>query len=128
MKLVYNFDNIKDTLKTGDIILFDSRASYPLRIFDWLVKLFANSNYNHIAMILKDPYFLADVNSGTSKEMFKGLFVWESSWEGEPDPQDGKIKLGVQVTELEQVLKSNGGTAYIRRLNISKNNYDTIFL
>lgn len=127
MKLIYNFENIKDTLKTGDLILFDSRASYPLRIFDWLVKFFTNSNYNHIAMVLKDPYFLDEVNEGTSKDMFKGLFVWESSWEGEPDPQDGKVKLGVQVTDLEQVLKSNGGTAYIRRLNISAKNHSEIF-
>lgn len=127
MKVVYKLDEIKDTLRTGDLILFDSRASYPLRIFDWLVKAFTSSNYNHIAMVLKDPYFLAEVNQGVDKEMFKGIFVWESSWEGEPDPQDGKVKLGVQVTELQQVLKSNGGTAYIRKLSCPLEQYEKTF-
>ena len=59
--------------------------------------------------------------------MFDGVFVWESSWEGEPDPQDGKVKLGVQVTSLEQVLKSNGGTAFIRKLECSQGLYDKTF-
>ena len=127
MRVIYNVNDIKDELRTGDLILFDSRSSYPLKLLDWAVKFFTNSNYNHIAMVLKDPYFLADLHPGASKEMFEGLFVWESSWEGEPDPQDGKVKLGVQVTDLEQVLKSNGGTAYIRKLICPKILYDNTF-
>lgn len=127
MKLVYSLNDIKNDLKTGDLILFDSRNKFPLSWFDSLIKFFTSSNYNHIAMVLKDPHFLANKQSGTTSEMFDGVFVWESSWEGEPDPQDGKVKLGVQVTALEQVLKSNGGTAFIRKLECSQELYDKTF-
>ena len=43
-------------------------------------------------MVLKDPSFLHPT--------LKGLYVWESSWEGKADPQDGKIKLGVQNNSI----------------------------
>tara|TARA_B100000427_G_scaffold284116_1_gene256803 strand:- start:145 stop:684 length:540 start_codon:yes stop_codon:yes gene_type:complete len=73
-----------------------------------------HSNYTHIAMILKDPTFI--------HPSLKGTFVWESSWEGKPDPQDGKIKLGVQITPLNEILKlySNTGNVFLRKLVPSK--------
>ena len=47
-----------------------------------LVKWGTHSNYTHVAMVLKDPTFL--------HPHLKGAYVWESSWEGLPDPQDGE--------------------------------------
>ena len=42
-------------------------------------------------------------------------------WEGKPDPQDNKIKLGVQITPLEQILEEYDQTnsyVFLRRLNV----------
>nr|QFG74432.1 MAG: hypothetical protein [Megaviridae environmental sample] len=113
-------------LKTGDLILFDSRKSCPLNWLDRGIRFFTNSNYNHIGLVLKDPFFLAKKhNCGT--ELFEGLFIWESSFEASPDPQDGKVKLGVQITKLDQALKNNGGTAFIRRLKCTDEQYKETF-
>ena len=46
----------------------------------------------------------------------KGYYLYESSWEGTPDPADGKIKLGVQITPLEEAFKNNPGNAYLRKV------------
>ena len=94
--------------KTGDLILFSSNNTGLFALFDRLIKLFTNSEYNHIGMVLKDPTYI-DKN-------LKGLYLYESSWEGEPDPADGKIKLGVQITPLKEAFKNNPGNAYLRRL------------
>ena len=61
-------------------------------------------------MVLKNPTF---VNPN-----LKGLFVWESSWEGKPDPQDEKIKLGVQITPIQEILDDykTDGKVLLRRL------------
>jgi len=117
---LHNMNNIYHQFKTGDILLFDSYSdtfdSYSdtcnanangnanMTGNSWLWKLFSNlikwstdSSYTHIAMILKDPIFI--------HPSLKGLFVWESGWEnGIPDPQDNKIKLGVQITPLHEII------------------------
>ena len=72
-----------------------------------MIKCCTHSNYSHIAMVLKDPSFI--------DPPLKGLYVWESGWEGQPDPQDGKVKLGVQITPLEEVLSDFGNSIIISR-------------
>lgn len=98
-------------LKTGDLLLFNNENNSGF--FGWLSKLIkwgSHSNYTHIAMVLKNPTF---VNPN-----LKGLFVWESSWEGKPDPQDEKIKLGVQITPIQEILDDykTDGKVLLRRL------------
>lgn len=126
MSKVLTVDDIKDDLKTGDIILFDSRKKFPLSLLDKCIKYFTHSNYNHIAVILRDPTFM-DKKNNCGKENLKGLFVWESSFESNPDPQDGKVKLGVELTPFDEVLKNSGGTAFIRKLNCSEEKYKETF-
>jgi hypothetical protein len=58
-------------------------------------------------MVLKDPTYI--------NENLKGIYVWESSYEGRPDPQDGKIKLGVQITPIGHFIdyyKKHGYVVY----------------
>jgi hypothetical protein len=77
-------------------------------------------------MVLKDPDFL--------DPPLKGLYVWESNYEGKPDPQDGKIKFGVQITPLEEILdyyRKNKSKVYVRKIIcypslFSKNNLEDI--
>ena len=88
----------KYNLKTGDILLFDYEGGGSMGIFSWLIKKATKSNITHVAMVLKDPVFINSV--------LKGYYVWESGWEGTPDPQDGKVKFGVQITSLEDIIQS----------------------
>lgn len=99
------------SLKTGDIILFSSGSKDLLSYLSSLIKWGTHSNYTHIAIILKDPSFL--------DTPLKGLYVWQSGWEGKPDPQDNKIKLGVQITPLEEIINDykTNGSIFIRKLN-----------
>ena len=103
-------------LKTGDIILCDyTQTTGFFGAFSWLIKHFTNSNYSHCAMIIKDPSFI--------HPSLKGTYVWESSWEGKPDPQDGKIKLGVQITPFQEFYDSykKHGNIFLRKFNSQEN-------
>ncbi len=98
----YNF-------KTGDLILFDNVGCNPISL---LIKFFTKSEITHIAMVIKDPDFI--------DPPLKGYYVWESNYEGTPDPQDGKTKFGVQITPLNEIYdkyKKDRGYVYVRRIN-----------
>ena len=115
-----NFDF--NTLKTGDLLFLNYESS---GIFGWFTKLIkwgTHSNYSHIAMILKDPCF-------NDTPPLKGLYVWESSYEGKPDPQDNKIKLGVQVTPLQVILDAykDKGSVFVRQLKTNIDNNGQLF-
>ena len=102
----------KYNLKKGDILLFDYEGGGSMGIFSWLIKKATQSNITHVAMVLKDPVFISPV--------LKGYYVWESGWEGTPDPQDGKVKFGVQITPLDEILQSYQktiGKIYVRRVH-----------
>ena len=95
-------------LKTGDLVLYDNGSCNPI---SKLIKYFTHSNYTHIAMVLKDPDFI--------DPPLKGYYVWESDWEGTPDPQDNKIKFGVQITPFDETYdkyKQTNSSIYIRRI------------
>ena len=90
-----------DSLKTGDLLLFSSKLTInPISWLTQLIKIFTDSRYTHVGMVLRDPVWI-------SKDL-KGLYLWESSYEGEPDPQDGKIKFGVELTPMEEILDNRG--------------------
>ena len=102
-----------DKLKTGDLLLFSAHLSFnPLNIFSLLIEFFTKRPYSHIGMILRDPTWI--------KPDLKGLYLWESSFEGTPDPQDGKIKLGVQITPIEKVLEMKQESIYVKQLKIGR--------
>ena len=98
-----------DDLQTGDIILVSNSDAGIFNYFIDMIKYSTHSNYVHIGMIVKNPEF-------TDKPL-KGTYVWESSYEGTSDPQDGKIKFGVQLTDIEDMIDNYGDAKYfIRRL------------
>jgi len=110
----------KYNLKTGDILLFDYEGGGSMGIFSWLIKKATKSNITHVAMVLKDPVFINPV--------LKGYYVWESGWEGTPDPQDGKVKFGVQITPLEEIIQSykkKNGKIYVRRVTCPRDLFTT---
>jgi len=110
----YNF-------KTGDILLFDGNNTKGLmKLFTKLIKKVTKSNIEHISMILKDPDFI--------QPQLKGYYVWESNFEDSKDPQDGKIKFGVQITPLNEIIdkyRGTNGKIYSRRINCYPHNFST---
>ena len=111
--------NVFSYMKTGDIWLFNNNKPSGLSgLFTNLIQYGTHSDYSHVAMILKDPTFISPV--------LKGTFVWESSWEGKPDPQDGKIKLGVQITPLHEILEEyKDNIVMYRSIDVGENKYFT---
>lgn len=99
-----------ENLETGDILLMNYTGNGFFGITSSFVKFFTQSEYSHCGIILKDPTF---INSS-----LKGYYVWESSFEGTPDAEDGNIKLGVQIIPLQQVLDNykQNGYVYVRKL------------
>ena len=120
------FIDNKYKLKTGDILLFDNKGGGIMGIFSSLIKKITKSDISHVAMVLKDPDFI--------DPPLKGIYVWESNYEGKPDPQDGKIKFGVQITPLEEMFdyyRKNKSKVFVRRIIcypsiFSKNNLEDI--
>ena len=103
-------------LKTGDILLFSYHGD---SFFSYLIKKFTHSEFTHVAMVLKDPEFI--------HPSLKGYYLWESGEENNPDPQDNKIKLVVQITPFEEIYQSYKKTnseIYLRRID-SSNNFST---
>lgn len=110
-------------LKTGDLVLYDNGSCNPI---SGLIKYFTNSKYTHIAMVLKDPDF--------TDPPLTGYYVWQSDWEGTPDPQDNKVKFGVQITpfnEIYEQYEKTKSSIYVRRIScdpdiFSKTNLEKI--
>jgi len=105
-------------LETGDILLFcnNDGTSY-WTIFSDFIKYFTHSNYTHVGMIVKDPSF-------TDKNL-KGLYLWESSWEGVPDAEDHELKLGVQLQPLSIILdKYKNETITYRKIKYNGNKFN----
>ena len=99
-----------DDLKTGDLIFFTGHTQGWLKYFSSLIEYTTHSNYSHIGMIIKDPTFISP--------SLKGTYVWESGGEGDYDPQDNKIKLGVQITPLKEILENfRYSKAIVRKIN-----------
>jgi hypothetical protein len=116
----YNFTsthlNDLSKLKTGDLILcVDRKSTGIFGAFTSLIQWGTHSNYTHTAVVLKDPTFI--------HPHLKGLYVWESSKEEKPDPQDNKFKIGVQITPLSELIESykNTGHIFYRSVQCPKN-------
>ena len=103
----------KYNLKTGDILLFNNKSKNCFGLFTDIIKIVTKSQFSHVAMVLVNPTYI--------KSNLKGLYIWESSIEKQPDPQDGKYKLGVQITPFEEIYdeyeKSNS-QIYLRKLHV----------
>ena len=99
------------TLKTGDILLFSEKPTICwMSTLDCIIKCCTCSKYSHAALVIVDPPWAPQL---------KGIYIWESSWHGIKDPQDGIVKFGVQLTPLEFYTQQYPGTVsiYVRKGN-----------
>ena len=118
-----NINNLN--LNTGDLIFFRNKTENKYSPFYYLSTLIdwgTHSNLTHVGMVVKDPNF---TENNISK---KGLFFWESSWEGNniKDINDDKEKLGVQLVPLHDILYNNKDVCdfYVRKLNKNLNKFN----
>lgn len=99
-------------LMTGDLLLFHNRASCLsscMNLFSGLIDCCTGSKFSHVGIVLRDPTYI--------NPNLKGLYLLESGLEREPDPEDHKVKLGVQITPMSEIIEtSQDEDIYIRHL------------
>jgi hypothetical protein len=87
-----SYEEIRDSLKSGDIVLFSGYYISSL-----IIKLFTRTKFNHIGLVYREP----ESNN---------VFIWEST--------KGK---GVHLESLSDKIKSYRGKVYIRRIIFDRN-------
>ena len=100
------------SLKTGDLLLCDNLEQKGLGLFGWLIKYGSQSDFSHIAMVVVNPDFTY------LDKPLKGVYVWQSGTAQIPDAEDGKRKIGVQLTPIVDFITTYKGKIYLRRLRV----------
>lgn len=100
------------SLKTGDLLLCDNLEQKGLGMFGWLIKYGSQSDFSHIAMVVVNPDFTY------LDKPLKGVYVWQSGTAQIPDAEDGKRKIGVQLTPIVDFITTYKGKIYLRRLRV----------
>jgi len=108
MSVIFN----KDTLQTGDILLFSDKKSFLGKC----IQCCTESQYCHAALVLRDPDF--------TTPPLKGLYVIEST--GLEKPADVEThehyKFGVQVREFDEVVRDHNGGVWVRHVYCKRDN------
>jgi hypothetical protein len=95
---------IPSDLGTFDILLFSGKDYWFSYAVEWLTW----SDFSHVGIVLRSPTWL--------DPKLTGLYMLESGTETTPDAVSGRIIFGVQITPLEDLLKSYKGKVYCRKL------------
>ena len=109
---IIGITNQINTLKTGDLLLCDNLEQKGLGLFGWLIKYGSKSDFSHIAMVVVNPDFTY------LDKPLKGVYVWQSGTAQIPDAEDGKRKIGVQLTPIIDFITTYKGKIYLRRLRV----------
>lgn len=80
-----------DKLETGDLLIFKRKNENMFNVMG-IVDYFSDNEIVHIGFVLRDPVWL--------NPSLKGTFVWESSWDSTPDPQEVGMRISTQITSL----------------------------
>ena len=95
-------------MNTGDILLFESSYKGAFGWWGKIVSIVTRSKYTHVAIVLKDPYYV--------DESFRGLYVLESGSE------EWAKQWGTIISPLSKVLQSDTHKhVYLRRLHTQVN-------
>ena len=100
------YDNIKNKLDTGHIVLFSSSGG----LSSLEVKIATCSPWTHIGMIVRCKHLHKSQDD---------LYIWHSPaqvLQFMPDVTTGKIKQGPQLNPLRPIIEAAGGVVYIRKL------------
>jgi len=94
-----------DNLDSLDILLFAGKGYW----FSYFVETVTWSEFSHIGIVLKSPTYLSPKLTGN--------YLLESGAEKIRDAEDHKVKWGVQITDLREILEGYNGRIYYRKLN-----------
>jgi len=93
-----NYDDIRDELNTGDIVLFSGKGG-----FSDLIKFFSDSKWSHVGMVVKS-------------EELDMILLWESTGLSDlNDIEDGVAKQGVQTVALSARIEDYNGNISVRK-------------
>ena len=103
---------------TGDIILFSGSVCGTKKCFSHflscVIKTCTQSKYSHCGIVIKNPL--------CTPEPLDGLYILESTGlENIPDATDNKIKFGVQLRKLDEVIDNYDGKVYWRQVDCDRN-------
>lgn len=103
-----------DDLETGDVLLFRG-TSWISRLVEWV----GVSKYSHVGIVVKNPRFL-------DPDLKDGIYILESSWNNTPDVEDHRMKMGVQIHLLSDVIAEYPkGSVLVRHVRCERN--DTFY-
>lgn len=91
---------------TGDLILFSGSG-----LIDLAIRYCSKSNYTHCGIVLRDPVYI--------DPKLIGVYFIESTFSESADTEDGKVKLGVTLHLLKDILAQHreaGDKIYVRKL------------
>ncbi len=98
IKDMVEYDEIRNELKTGDIVLFGGKS-----FVSWLIKKITKNKYSHIGMVLKI-------------EGFDFVALWESTTLNNTPDIFQKKRKGVQIIQLSNRIENYKGRVAIRLL------------
>lgn len=99
-------------LETGDLLLFEPFLTGN-EFFGKCIAWWTGSKFAHCGMVIRNPNF--------TPEPLRGLYILESTgFENVPDCEDDKIKFGVQLRKLEEVVKNYSGQIWVRKLTCER--------
>lgn len=99
------------SFSTGDIILFSGNEMRSKT-----VEYFTNSIWSHVGIVIKNPDFLIN----TKKK--EGIFLLESDGIELEDIDSGGKMFGVQIVDLQEVIKTYNGMLAYRKLHWNVSN------
>ncbi len=101
------YNEIRDNLNTGDIVLFSGSSAFSL-----LIKGYTRSAWSHVGMVMRIPDF----------DM---VLLWEATTLADIlDIDTGTATKGVQLVPLSQRMKTYKGDVSIRQLDCDRQNLD----
>lgn len=96
-----NYEKIRDTLKTGDIVLFSGKGA-----FSSTIKWFTKSEFSHVGMVVV-------------LEGYDSVMIWESTTLSNiTDLDTGTLRQGVQLGYLSERIDKYDGEIKIRKLSV----------
>ena len=110
---------MKEQCETGDILLFNTWNEW----YDKIIEKFTGSKFSHVGVVLNSPFYL-------DEKLKIGLYLLESGKENIPDAINGEYIYGVQIVDLDEVVKGfvqnskskeKIGNLYYRKLFCDRN-------
>ncbi len=96
--LATQYDDIREELKTGDMVLF-SGSGFVSRI----IQMYTRSKWSHVGLVIKD-------------EWWDMLLLWESTTLSKIKTVHGRVRQGVAIRPLSEVIENYDGEVGVRQL------------